>query len=176
MRLRLLLVAASVCLAGCGSGGPYVIESNSPVTPSPTVTRVRAMSWPAPNRDLTPGAVTPGCTYPRPKKQRDVTRRTEDTVDAWYHYHGPFGLAHVEYDHRVPFSLCGSNGPANIWPEPYDSAPTSRYVHNRKDQLEEVIATKVRHHKMTLVQGQAIFLGDWRVAWCRYVHAAGVTC
>jgi hypothetical protein len=134
------------------------------------------MSWPTPNRDLTPGAVTPGCTYPRPKTQRDVTAATKRAVAAAYHYVGPSGLAYVEYDHDVPFSLCGSNGRRNIWPELYDGAPVSRYIHNRKDQLEEVIATKVRHHKMPLVQAQAIFLGDWRLAWCKYVHAAGVAC
>jgi hypothetical protein len=170
MRLRLLLVAASVCLAGCGSGPGYYVGSGSPPA------QQQAMSWPVPRNDLTPGAIAPGCTYPRPKTERDVTAATKDEVAAWYHYHGPAGLAHVEYDHRVPFSLCGGNGPANIWPEPYDGAPTSRYIHNRKDQLEEVIATKVRYHKMTLAQGQAVFLGDWPLAWCKYVHAAGVSC
>jgi len=29
---------------------------------------------------------------------------------------------------------------------------------------------------MTLSQAQAVFLGDWRLGWCRYVKDPGVTC
>jgi hypothetical protein len=134
------------------------------------------MSWPTPRNDLTPGAVTPGCTYPRPKTERDVTAATRRHVLAAYHYTGPTDITHVELDHRVPFSLCGSNGALNLWPETVDGVTQSEYVHNRKDELELAIASKVRHGKMTLAQAQAIFLGDWRDAWCRYVHAARVSC
>jgi hypothetical protein len=129
------------------------------------------MSWPTPNRDLTPGAVTPGCTYPRPKTQRDVTAATKDEVAAWYHYHGPGGLAHVEYDHRVPFALCGSNGPDNVWPQTADGVKRTKYIHNHKDELEDIIAGKVRHHRMTLAEAQDVFLGDWRLGWCKYAHS-----
>jgi hypothetical protein len=175
------LITLLVIVTGCSAG---TVQTYSP-QPSPDV----AASWPAPREDLTPGAVIPGCTYPRPDDQRKVTAATKHAVAARYGYTGPSGLAHVEYDHRVPESLCGADSwacprhagtcpaaEANIWPEPYDGAPTSRYVYNRKDQLEAVIAGKVRHHYLTLAQGQQVFLGDWRVAWCEYVHDPGVTC
>lgn len=183
-----LLVSAF--LTGCG-GNPTTTEPNgtgTSVIEAPQASRVssqpagsnNAMSWPVPNQTLTPGAIVPGCTYPRPARSpNEVTNAERQAIATTYHYTGRTGLTYVEYDHRIPYSLCGLGGVGltkNIWPEPADGIKQTTFVHNRKDQLEDIIASLVRNHSMTLVQGQAIFTGDWRLAWCKYVHSAGVTC
>jgi len=133
-------------------------------------------TWPAP-LPSTPGALTTGCTYPRATTERAVTTATKTAAAKAYGYTGPTGLAYVEYDHRIPFSLCGSNGLANIWPEVVDGVTQSTYVHNRKDQLEGYAARQVRYHRWTLAFAQAVFApGDWRLAWCRYLKYPGVSC
>ena len=173
--LSALLTVLLVTACTTGRSTPTYSPSPSPSTSSGRpVFPSDALSWPVPNDRLTPGLVVKGCTYPRPKSQRDVPTSEKTVVAGMYHYTGPRAL--VEFDHRVPFSLCGDNGVTNIWPEPYDGVTTSTYIHNRKDELELAIASKVRHHTMTLPQAQAIFLGDWRVGWCTYVHTPGVTC
>lgn len=117
-----------------------------------------------------------GCTYPRPTSQRLVTRETRDAVRSAYKYSGPAGLAHVEYDHRVPFSLCGGNDAANIWPEAADGTQQSQYVHNHKDELENYAAAQVRAGHWTLEHAQQLFLRDWRRAWCSSIHTPGAAC
>lgn len=135
-----------------------------------------ADSWPSPNNSLTPGAVTPRCTYPRDPDERDVTQKTKRTVKRWYRYNGPSGLEHVEYDHRIPFSLCGSNGPENIWPQPADDVDQSAFVHNHKDELEAYVARQVRSGRWTLKRAQDVFRGDWRDAWCDYIRDPASAC
>jgi hypothetical protein len=149
-------------------------------TPTPTnsPTTGNAMSWPIPIDQYTPGAVTPGCTYPRPTSQRAVTQATKAKVSAEYGF-TPTSLADGEYDHRIPFALCGDNGPANLWPEPYDGAKQSTYTWNHKDALEAYAASQVRNHHWTLTYAQNVFKGDWRASWCAYrVHyaSAGIAC
>jgi hypothetical protein len=154
--------------------GSVTATAAQPVPPRTVL--VEAASWPAPNRTFTPGKVVADCTYPRDPKQRDVTAQTRFLVMQAYGYHGPTDLQHVGLDHLVPFSLCGANSADNLWPEVADGVKQSTYIHNRKDQLEDAIASKVRYHRMTLAEGQAVFQGDWRAAWCHYVHAADVDC
>jgi len=175
------LTLAGLLLAGCA-----VTNDQPPTLPQPTGPAtstsyapphpIAVEDWPKPDDRLTPGAVTPGCTYPRPKTQRDVTAATRRQVLAAYHYTGPTDITHLELDHRVPFALCGANSAPNLWVEIADGVHQSKYIHNRKDELELAIASKVRNHKMTLSQAQAVFLGDWRLGWCRYVKDPGVTC
>lgn len=182
----ILALSAIAVLAACNptldpsaSTGP-----SSPVTSASTVPLPRrdaASAWPAPNQRLTPGAIVPGCTYPRPAYERNVTSATRRAVLIRYHHSSVSG---DELDHRVPFALCGADSGAckpytvcqaaldNLWPEPYDGVKVSAFVHNYKDKLEDVIADKVRlglPRGMTLAQGQAVFLGDWREGYCHYV-------
>jgi hypothetical protein len=167
--------------AGCdpnasGGGG----DSSSKISAS------KALSWPAPKDSLTPGGIDPDCRYSREHSrdsdQRDVTAETKRKVKKSYGYKGKSGIKYVEYDHRVPFWACGSNGPENIWPEPADGVDQSSYVHNRKDELEAFVARKVRNHKLsdpwTLEYGQQVFLDDWRKGWCKYIDDSrdGVSC
>lgn len=149
---------------------PHIaITSQARVTRSPHPGTPVARTWPAPDDRLTPGAVV-RCALPRPASERHVSAVEKDQVAAAYGYAGPRGLRYLEFDHRVPFALCGSNGPTNLWPERYDGVPTTAFVHNRKDQLELLVTRKVRDGELSLRQAQSIFLGDWRQGWCRYVH------
>lgn len=174
MKLAALALTGLALVACSSTVGTYSPAPSPATTPAPT--GQVAVQWPAPDDHLTPGAVTPGCTYPRPKSQRDVTAATKRRVEAEYGYTGPTDIGHIEIDHRVPFFLCGSNEPENLWVEPYDGVRQSTYVHNYKDQLESVIARRVEHHLMSLHDAQQVFYGDWRLAWCRYVHKTGVIC
>lgn len=114
----------------------------------------------------------------RPQSDRNVPESEKLLIIDMYHYTGPRGIAYLEFDHRVPFALCGSNDPTNVWPEVIDDAPLSNFVHNRKDQLEAKVFTLVRYDHITFARGQAIFMDDWRHQWCLLVHKAGdgVTC
>jgi hypothetical protein len=97
-------------------------------------------------------------------------------VTAAYGWFGPSGLTHVEFDHRVPFSLCGGNDAANIWPEPADGLRQTAYTHNHKDQLEAKVSSMVRYGQLTLAAGQRMFLDDWRVSWCQLIHTPEIVC
>lgn len=114
----------------------------------------------------------------RPQSERNVTQSEKDQIAAAYGYTGPRGIAYLEFDHRVPFALCGSNLPDNVWPELVDDAPVSMFVHNRKDQLEARMFALIRAGRVGFAQAQQVFLGDWRHAWCVYVDTPtdGVTC
>lgn len=212
MRSRWLAAAAlaAVLVTGCSSDvrfAPAPSPSDAPSTaatrtPSPSATPSRtatpspkptattsgidpkaAMSWPVPDEDLTPGSLTPGCSYPRDADERNVTAATKRKVLATYDIaDDPSDPYDIELDHLIPFSLCGSNGPTNIWPERYDGVKKSAFVRNQKDRLEAFAARQVRYHDAdphrgwTLAFAQQVFRGDWRVAWCKYVPTAGVTC
>lgn len=164
-------------------GVAMLVGCSTAVQPTPTPTRPPLSTstpstwpdWPVPNDKLTPGAVIT-CTLPRPQSDRNVPESEKLSIIAAYHYTGKRGIDSLEFDHRVPFALCGDNGPKNVWPEPYDGVKTSGFVHNYKDQLEDVIIRAVKSGKLTLAQGQDIFLGDWRQAWCVWIHSAGVPC
>jgi hypothetical protein len=63
----------------------------------------------------------------------------------------------VEEDHREPLEVGGApRNPENLWPEPQAEA-------RAKDRLESAVKRDVCAGRLTLQQGQAIFLGDfWR--------------
>lgn len=181
-------VVVAVLLGGCGTGGHVVppvgvtVAPSSPsttgsVAPSPTASPTAspvAFTWPVPDDILTPGAVVAGCTYPRPAADRNVSTATKHAAAVEYNYTGHAGIAYVEYDHRIPYALCGADTLPNIWPEPTGGYPQTAYSHNRKDELEAALASKVRYHHMTLEAAQAVFLGDWRAGWCEFVrHPTG---
>lgn len=174
--LILTLTVAAIVAGGVGLG--VAVVKNTTFGPAPTATATAnvasPLNWPVPDDKLTPGSITPGCTYPRPSSQRSVLTSTKNAAAKAYNFTGD--SATVEYDHRIPFSLCGSNSLKNIWPEQYDGAPESMFIHNYKDQLELYAATEVRYHKWTLKFAQDQFKGDWRVAWCTYIHKDGVIC
>lgn len=174
------MLAGCASTPPCASIPPSVGQPTVPVTSTGTSTiavprsSTIAADWPAPNT-ATPGDVTPGCTFPRPQAQRDVTAATKRAVAVAYGIAEPYP-AGIEFDHRIPFALCGGNDPGNIWPERYDGAPHSAFVHNRKDELEQVIWRMVHADPSRLGWAQRLFRDDWRRAWCVYVHDPGVAC
>jgi len=78
---------------------------------------------------------------------------------------------HFEEDHRVPLGVGGHpTSPANLWPEP--RSPTGRcepdrYTAECKDQLEGAVHLAVCAGRMSLAEGQAIFLGNWTEGYQR---------
>ncbi|HVH53605.1 MAG TPA: hypothetical protein VNA32_05660 [Actinomycetota bacterium] len=63
-----------------------------------------------------------------------------------------------EEDHRVPLEVGGApTDPANLYPEPWDGAHGAR----AKDLIENRVRADVCAGRMTLAQGQAVFLGDF---------------
>jgi hypothetical protein len=71
-----------------------------------------------------------------------------------------------EEDHRVPLEVGGAPmDPENLWPQPYLPKPGAK----AKDRLENAVAKDVCAGRLTLKEGQAIFLGDfWKEYQKRY--------
>lgn len=167
------MVTAENCATPAASSSASA--SSTPLPVPPGVNPCVAATWPQPIDGFTPGSTTAGCTYPVPVAERAVSSTVKRIVAGEYKV-TVTGLANVEYDHRIPFSLCGDGSANNIWPELYDGVPQTTYVHNRKDQLEAFAAAQVRYHRWSLPFAQAVFRGDWRAAWCKYTPRAGVAC
>lgn len=69
----------------------------------------------------------------------------------------------VEYDHRVPLSLGGSNDTSNLWPQRSDLV--GKGSRNAKDSIEYTVWWSVcRTHTVALADAQRAFMGDWRDA------------
>jgi hypothetical protein len=76
-------------------------------------------------------------------------------------------LADYEEDHRIPLEVGGHpTDPGNLWPEPYNTTWHARI----KDKLETFIKRRICATKspMTLAEGQAVFRGNWVVAFQTY--------
>jgi hypothetical protein len=174
---RLAALTVALVLVGCSAPARTADPVVQTQLPSSTIDPAVAMTWPAPDDKLTPGLTDADCTsYPRPDDERYVSASTKRAAARRYNYTGPSGLQYVEYDHRIPFSLCGADTVANIWPQPTDGVKQTAFVYNRKDQLEAFAARQVRYKKWTLEYAQEVIRGDWRLAWCRYLHYPGVEC
>lgn len=73
-----------------------------------------------------------------------------------------------EEDHRVSLELGGNpTDPQNLWPEPWNGPKNA----HQKDRLENAVHKDVCSGKLTLKQGQEIFLGDF---WAEYTRRFGV--
>jgi hypothetical protein len=67
-------------------------------------------------------------------------------------------LSAYEEDHRVPLEVGGNpTDVGNLWPEPWNG-PTGAHA---KDALENKVHADVCAGRLTLAQGQAIFLGNF---------------
>jgi hypothetical protein len=153
------VLVLSVAVAGCAAPGnaPATVTAPLVATSAPLV----AGSFPNVH---TPGEVAVTDVRqvcPSTQAARRVTARTLRTVAGWY------GVAldlppGFEWDHRLPHSLGGSDGPANIWPQPPDVPNPRGFILNRKDRIEANAHRDVCAGRMTLAAAQRMFLGDWR--------------
>lgn len=63
-----------------------------------------------------------------------------------------------ELDHRVPLEVGGApRDTPNLWIQPWAGTQGAR----AKDTLENRVRADVCSGRLTLAQGQAVFLGDW---------------
>lgn len=76
-----------------------------------------------------------------------------------------------ELDHHIPLEAAGDPAsPQNLALQSYISKPWNAHV---KDKLENFAHRQICAGKMTLSQGQALFIGvDWRIGYCRYFKDA----
>lgn len=95
-----------------------------------------------------------GLTYS--KRHRKTTAKMKRDVYAAYNVNR--AERDFEVDHRVPLCVGGADVQKNLWPQ-------RGWIHpsfHDKDRLEVFVCRAVcRTRKMTLEEGQAIFLGDW---------------
>lgn len=171
--LGLLLLAMTACSSATNSQAPGVAGSPSPSSVTYTIPS-EVIQIPAPAASGLPPASTPGslnlavtqanlgsticvkgwtATIRPPASYTGVLKRRQMTALGLV---GP--LSAYELDHRVPLEVGGNpTDPANLWPEPWNG-PTGAHA---KDAIENQVHADICAGRMTLAQGEAIFLGNW---------------
>jgi hypothetical protein len=143
--LAVLLAAAALCHTG--GAGAFTTPDDSPeCTPGSMVRLTQQQACTQTDRPTTPARV-----------RREVL--TDYGVPGWTSANG-------EIDHRVPWFLTHDAAAENLWPEP-GRRP------NPKDRLEDYVYRRVcrdRPHAMRVSTARQIFLGDWRVAYRKYIR------
>lgn len=132
----------------------------------------------APDRSCTPGEwvsdpdisrahVCSGSYNPRPGV--DVSGPLKRKALAEYGL--PVSMSsRVEADHYFPRWLGGATTLKNFWPE-LNFAHPEGYDNNPKDKLEFAVYKLVcQSRALTVQQARAVFAGDWRIAYCKYVR------
>jgi hypothetical protein len=144
---------------------------------------VAAFAAEAPDDRATPGAINPAViqsnidetichrgwtsTIRPPEKYTYRLKRAQLHRPSSPYFVANAYLRDFEEDHRVPLGVGGApHDRRNLWPEPRHGQWNS----DRKDELEDVIHNLVCRRHMTLEQGQAVFLGDWRDGYRKYVE------
>ena len=165
---RVLVLLALAGLAGCGGHAQRLAPAHCRFDGA----GVSA----APDRSCTPGewidadggGVCRKGYNPRPPLS--VTARIKRLALAEYGLK-PSDARKVEADHLYPVWLGGATVLANEWPEPnYPASRQTRYTHNPKDALEFAVFKRTcQSHKLTVAQARAVFEGDWRTAYRRFV-------
>lgn len=114
------------------------------------------------DRHVTPGAVfaVGTGTLCRPGYAESVRDVPEAEKLAIYRRYGIFWHAPGTYeiDHLIPLELGGTNGPANLWPEPNDHPPG--YL-NSKDMLENRLHELVCARRLPLTVAQHEIAANW---------------
>lgn len=124
------------------------------------VANARAVDALLPNPKLTPGRVAE-----RDKDRRGVTIAMEQKVFARYRL--PWERrSQFKIDHLIPLELGGADTVDNLWPQSLRAKP---YGPDRKEQLAEVLLTKIARKQMTLAQAQEEIRRDWIDAFVDHV-------
>ncbi len=144
---------------------------------------VAAFAADVPDDRMTPGAINPAVTQGNidqticmrgwtktirpPEKYTYRLKRAQLHKPSSPYFVADAYLRDFEEDHRVPLGLGGApHDRRNLWPEPRHG----EWNAEKKDELEDSIHELVCRHEITLEQGQAVFLGDWRKGYRKYVE------
>ncbi|MGZ6016262.1 MAG: HNH endonuclease signature motif containing protein [Phenylobacterium sp.] len=176
-------IAAAVIGVAGATGLGVGLNHTEPPAPTPAVS-VRVL----PDQDKTPGLTDPAVTtaaqicgktwQPGPKDSppilggaltysqagRQTSEALKNQVFVTYGMVNPRdGGASYEVDHRIPLSLGGRDDIHNLWPQSRTAPGFNAWI---KDRLEDRLYNLVCHPKpgdptVTLLQAQAVFLGDW---------------
>lgn len=167
----LAVVLLLIPLACGGSVGGTTPAPSTPVPSTPgssahighrTKTSGCVSSNGLPDPACTPGAILPAATVDQicqsgySSSVRNVPQSTKDAVFAEYGIasHSP---GEYEVDHLISLELGGSNGIANLWPEPANPTPGF----HQKDQTENYLHDQVCSGKISLQQAQIEIATDW---------------
>jgi hypothetical protein len=147
--------------------GFNTLRPGTAITPVPTV--APSSADPAIPRASEPGALNPDVTQAtigstvcvagwtrtvRPPSS--WTRPIEERLLVEYGYAGT--PDDYELDHRVPLAVGGApRDLRNLWPESWDGPTGAR----AKDTIERRVHDRVCSGRLTLAEGQAVFLGDF---------------
>ena len=118
-----------------------------------------------PDNNLTPGAIATTdtnvfCHSGYSKTVRHTSGRLKHEI--YQEYGIDKKSVRAEVDHRVPLEIGGADIKENLWIQIYDTHP---YNATLKDHLENRAREMVCSGQITAEQGQAWFLGDWRLAY-----------
>src|SRR5262249_20844625 len=122
----------------------------------------------------TPGAVDPRVTQATiqqticAKGYTKTIRHTSGKLKAqiYRRYGGRERSPHAEVDHLIPLEVGGADVAENLWIQSYDTEPWNAW---RKDRLEHLLHRKVCAGELTLEEAQAVFLGDWRAGYVKFL-------
>src|SRR5512140_511588 len=160
-RLPLLAAGLAGCmlLAACGveiktaTPAPAPQESGASSLGARTKTSGCISANSLPDAACTPGAIftdatvdkicTPGYSTSVRNVPSEAKRRAYDEYGIVSHEPGQY-----EVDHLIALELGGSNGIANLWPEPAEPRPGF----HEKDQVENYLRDQVCSGKMSLAQ------------------------
>ena len=157
------MVAMPAFLAACAATPPARVEA-------PAQSAAPASQAVAPGR--APGALNPAVTQGNIdaticapgwtatiRPPASYTNRLKLEQMPFYGYPAGTDQRSLEEDHREPLEIGGApRDPRNLWPQPLAEA-------HAKDRLETAVKRDVCAGRLTLQQGQAVFLGDF---WQEY--------
>jgi hypothetical protein len=175
--MRVFAACALVLVAGCGT----TVTTTTNVRPRPIPVVAGKCAYvgqglsAAPDRACTPGQwiadpnLSHVCTKgynPRPPLAFTAPLKREGLK--LYGLPPSAGVS-TESDHLFPVWLGGATVIQNLWPEPNYPHPVG-YDMNPKDKLEfAVYKLTCQSHRLTVAQARAVFEGDWRVGYRKYV-------
>ena len=162
---------------GATAPGNPTTTGTTPGTQAPTGTRSPEIGLPDPFR--TPGATNPDvtpatigaticsrgwtATVRPPAAYTTGLKRTQ--LASGYAIGSDRNLADYEEDHLVPLEVGGNpTAETNLWPEPRAGI----YGAATKDQLENVVNHMICDGRLSLADGQRMFMTDWIAAAKRF--------
>lgn len=84
----------------------------------------------------------------------------------------PTDARSYELDHDVPLAVGGEPSlPENLWLQPR----FGKYTAAKKDVLESYVHRELCKGNFTLKQARDIFLGDWRIAYDKYIAGSRIS-